>query len=73
LDREKKGSKEVKVGNRFENHAWFVAYAPADHPEVAVAVLVEHGGHGGSAAGPLARRVIEAGFAANRPQVAKSE
>ncbi len=73
LDREKKGSKEVKVGNKYENHAWFVAYAPADNPKVAVAVLLEHGGHGGSAAGPLARRVIEAGLAENRPQVAQSE
>ena len=41
------------------DHAWFVAYAPADKPEIAVAVLVEHGGHGGSAAAPLAKKVIE--------------
>jgi penicillin-binding protein 2 len=43
-----------------EDHAWFVAYAPADAPRVAVAVLVEHGGHGGSEAAPLASRVIKA-------------
>jgi penicillin-binding protein 2 len=73
LEREKKGSKEVKVGHRFENHAWFVAYAPADNPQVAVAVLVEHAGHGGSAAGPLARRVIAAGFPESQPRVAQSE
>jgi penicillin-binding protein 2 len=73
LEREKKGSKEVKVGNRFENHAWFVAYAPAASPQVAVAVLVEHGGHGGSAAGPLARRVIAASLPENQPRVAKTE
>jgi penicillin-binding protein 2 len=42
------------------DHAWFAAYAPADHPRIAVAVLVEHGGHGGGVAGPIARRVIEA-------------
>jgi penicillin-binding protein 2 len=41
------------------DHAWFVSYAPADKPEIAVAVIVEHGGHGGSAAAPLAKKVIE--------------
>jgi penicillin-binding protein 2 len=45
------------------DHAWFVAYAPADKPEIAVVVLVEHGGHGGSAAAPLAKQVIEKYFA----------
>jgi len=42
-----------------EDHAWFVAFAPVEEPRIAVAVLVEHGGHGGSAAAPLAKRVIE--------------
>ncbi len=41
------------------DHAWFIAYAPVENPKIAVAVLVEHGGHGGSAAAPIARRVIE--------------
>ncbi|MBW2038633.1 MAG: penicillin-binding protein 2 [Deltaproteobacteria bacterium] len=40
------------------DHAWFVAYAPAHNPEIAVVVLIEHGGHGGSAAAPLAREMI---------------
>ena len=44
------------------DHAWFVAFAPAEKPEIAVAVLVEHGGHGGSAAAPLAKKVIEKYF-----------
>ena len=43
-----------------QDHAWFVAYAPFDHPKIVVAVLVEHGGHGGSTAAPLAKRVLEA-------------
>ncbi|HEY9072741.1 MAG TPA: penicillin-binding protein 2, partial [Desulfobaccales bacterium] len=73
LDKERKGGKQVLAGNRFENHAWFVAYAPVDHPQVAVAVLVEHGGHGGSTAGPMAKRVIAADLAERQPQVAKSE
>ncbi len=41
------------------DHAWFIAYAPVEDPKIAVAVIVEHGGHGGSAAAPIARRVIE--------------
>ncbi|MEK7341800.1 MAG: penicillin-binding transpeptidase domain-containing protein, partial [Candidatus Binatota bacterium] len=44
------------------DHAWFVAYAPAGNPEIAVATLVEHGGHGGAAAAPLAKKVIEKYF-----------
>jgi len=41
------------------DHAWFVAYAPVEKPRIAVAVLVEHGGHGGAAAAPIAKKVIE--------------
>lgn len=48
-----------KLAAHLEDHAWFVAYAPADNPKIAVAVLVENGGHGGGAAAPVARRVIE--------------
>lgn len=44
---------------KLKDHAWFVSYAPADKARIAVAVLVEHMGHGGSAAAPLARRLIE--------------
>jgi penicillin-binding protein 2 len=49
-----------KLSAHTEDHAWFVAYAPFDNPKIAVAVLVEHGGHGGSAAAPIAKKVIEA-------------
>jgi len=49
----------TKMSDATRDHAWFVAYAPLDHPKIAVAVLVEHGGHGGSAAAPVAKRVIE--------------
>jgi hypothetical protein len=38
------------------DHAWFVSYAPVENPQVAIAVLVEHGGHGGDAAAPWRRR-----------------
>jgi len=57
---------ESQVSYEFQDHAWFVAYAPAEAPEIVVAVLVEHGGHGGSAAAPLARQVMEEYFK-NRP------
>jgi penicillin-binding protein 2 len=43
-----------------ESHAWFVGYAPADNPRIAVAVVLEHGGEGGAEAAPLFRQVIEA-------------
>jgi penicillin-binding protein 2 len=42
------------------DHAWFVAYAPVDDPQIAVGVIIEHGRHGSSAAAPLARDVISA-------------
>jgi penicillin-binding protein 2 len=48
-----------KLSESTGDHAWFVAYAPVDNPKIAVAVLVEHGGHGGSVAAPIARKVIE--------------
>lgn len=43
-----------------EDHAWFMGFAPLDNPQIAVAVLVEHGGHGGAAAAPIAGKVIGA-------------
>jgi penicillin-binding protein 2 len=44
------------------NHGWFVGYAPKGNPEIAVAVLVEHGGAGGQAAAPVAQRIFQAYF-----------
>jgi len=46
------------------DHAWFVGYAPAEDPRIAFAVVVEHGGHGGTTAAPIARKVLETFFAA---------
>ncbi len=48
-----------KLTGKQGDHAWFIAYAPAEKPQIAVAVLVEHGGHGGAAAAPIAKKVIE--------------
>lgn len=54
-----------------KDHAWFVAYAqlPDEEPEVAVAVLVEHGEHGASTAAPIAKEVILAAFRGRLPGV----
>ncbi len=41
-----------------DDHAWFVAYAPAEDPVISVCVLVERGGHGGSTAAPIAREIL---------------
>jgi penicillin-binding protein 2 len=51
---------EDKVSERMRDHALFVAFAPVEAPRIAVAVLVENGGHGGSVAAPIARRVMDA-------------
>lgn len=50
---------EKDIPKKFRDHAWFVAFAPVESPTIAVAVLGEHMGHGGSAAAPLAKEVIE--------------
>lgn len=50
--------KEEDIPYKYRDHAWFTCYAPADDPEIAVTVLVEHGLHGGSGAGPVARAII---------------
>src|SRR5436190_6698487 len=56
-----KGEKysERRVDERLRDHAWFVAYAPADKPRIALAVLVENGGFGAQAAAPVARKVLD--------------
>jgi penicillin-binding protein 2 len=45
---------------RKRDHAWFIAFAPADEPRIAISVLVENGGFGASAAAPIARKVLDA-------------
>lgn len=65
--RMKDDEEEVEDGSipyKHRDHALFVAYAPADKPEIAVAVVVEHGEHGSSAAAPVAREILAAYFGA---------
>jgi penicillin-binding protein 2 len=60
---------EIRQGEEYDEeeldefnrkHAWFIAFAPADDPVIALAVLVENGGGGSSVAGPVAREVLDA-------------
>jgi penicillin-binding protein 2 len=44
--------------SQLQDHAWFAAFAPVEDPKIVVVVFVEHGGHGNTAAAPLARRLI---------------
>ncbi len=53
-----KDLKEDEIPYKYRDHAWFTCFAPAEDPEIAVTVLVEHGGHGGSAAAPVAKKVL---------------
>jgi len=52
------GMKESEIPIKYRDHAWFGAFAPADAPEIAVGVFVEHGQHGSSGAGPIAQRIL---------------
>lgn len=53
----KTGSAEFETGK--ETHAWFVGFAPAGDPQIAVCVIVEEGGSGGKAAAPIARKIFD--------------
>lgn len=52
----------ASAGKHFEDHAWFVGYAPAEKPEIVVAALIENGGHGGAAAAPVVKKVLQSYF-----------
>lgn len=56
----KTGSAEFETGK--ETHGWFTGFAPVDDPAIAVTVLVEEGGSGGTAAAPVARQIFDAYF-----------
>jgi penicillin-binding protein 2 len=53
---------EETVAQKLRDHALFISYAPAEDPQIAVAVIVENGGHGSSVAAPIARKVMDAFF-----------
>ena len=47
---------------KYRDHAWFLAFAPYNKPEIAVAIIVEHGGHGGATAAPIAKKIFKKYF-----------
>ncbi len=53
------GDHEKRTPERLRDHALFIGFAPVEDPKVAVAVIVENGGHGGAAAAPIARRIMD--------------
>jgi penicillin-binding protein 2 len=54
-----KSYKSMRVTKSMRDHAWFIAFAPAEAPEIAVAVIAENAGHGGTVSAPIARKVID--------------
>jgi penicillin-binding protein 2 len=60
--------KEDALPERYRDHGWFIAFAPVDHPQIAIACIIEHSGHGGSSAGPVVKAVMQKFFEANPPQ-----
>jgi penicillin-binding protein 2 len=51
-----------KLPERFRDHGWFVAFAPVENPQLAIVILGEHGGRGGSTYAPIARKIVEQYF-----------
>ena len=66
----KQGEKyiESKIQEHHRDHAWFMAFAPFEQPKIALAVLVENGGHGSSTAAPIARKVLDYFLLGKLPQ-----
>jgi penicillin-binding protein 2 len=57
-----------RVAEHLRDHAWYMAYAPADKPRIAIAVLVENGGFGAQSAAPIARQVFDYHLTGKRPE-----
>jgi penicillin-binding protein 2 len=66
LDLEKTYGRVEDIPTRFRDHAWFVANAEVDRPALAVAIIIENGGHGGSTAAPIAKELIQAYYKTGR-------
>jgi penicillin-binding protein 2 len=69
------GKGEDKTPEKYKDHAWFIAFAPKENAKIAVACIIEHGGHGGSASAPIVHDVLQRFFqlypVAPRPQIAR--
>ena len=58
---------EDKIDKKLRDHALFIAFAPVEDPRIAVGVLIEHGGHGGAVAAPIARRIMDVYLVGEQP------
>ncbi|HFC97993.1 MAG TPA: penicillin-binding protein 2 [Thermosulfurimonas dismutans] len=65
--RKKEHETKEEIPYQERDHAWFVAFAPAEDPQVVVGVFVEHGGHGGEVAAPLAGKILRMYFGEGKP------
>jgi penicillin-binding protein 2 len=61
-------TKETALPAAYRDHGWFIAFAPLDHPQIAIACIIEHSGHGGSTAAPVVKTVMQKFFELNPPQ-----
>jgi penicillin-binding protein 2 len=68
VGRRENASDEENDVEPIKDHAWFVAYAPREAPVIAVAVIIEHGEHGSSAAAPVASEMIRFYLSGEQPQ-----
>ena len=57
---------------KFKEHSWFVGFAPKDNPQIAVAIFVEHGGHGGETAAPIAKAIFQQYFKLDSVQIVQN-
>ena len=57
-----------EIPEAMRDHAWFVGFAPRDDARIAFAIIVEHGGHGGEAAAPIAQRVLDKFFGTKKKE-----
>ncbi|MBA3013660.1 MAG: penicillin-binding protein 2 [Proteobacteria bacterium] len=65
--------KEEDIPYKYRDHAWFTCYAPAEKPEIAITVIVEHGLHGATGAGPVARKLLDYYFKEVKPRKKDTE
>ncbi len=72
-DAEEELDDDGEIPYKFRPHALFVAYAPAEKPEIAIAVVVEHGQSGGRAAGPIVQKIVDKYMDLNQQRQQKQE
>jgi penicillin-binding protein 2 len=60
------------TGEQYKDHSWFIAFAPLENPKIAVAIIVENGGWGASAAGPIARELFDSYLLASESKLSSA-